>query len=63
MQNGSKLIHLCVQTDFHQTIVILLIILLINCFKTYFRIDSGEKQDQRTPGSHVMVLMLIATGK
>lgn len=47
------------QRDFCQNIVVL----LINYFKTYIRIGSGEKQDQRTPGFGVMGLMLIATGK
>lgn len=50
---------LCVQIDFCQNIVIL----LFNYFITYVRIDFGEKQDQRTQGFGVMVLMLIATGK
>lgn len=76
MQNRSKLIQLkyntgndywvellCVfvyeQRDFCQNIAIL----LMNYFKTYLRIGSGEKQDQRTPGFGVMGLMLIATGK
>lgn len=50
---------LCVQIDFCQNIVIL----LFNYFITSVRIDFGEKQDQRTQGFGVMVLMLIATGK
>jgi len=50
---------LCVRIDFCQNIVIF----LFNYFITYVRIDFGEKQDQRTQGFGVMVLMLIATGK
>lgn len=50
---------LCVQSDFCQNRVIL----QFTSFVTYARIDFGEKQDQRTWGFTVMVLMLIATGK
>lgn len=72
MQNGQKLLQLiyntegvfqgrllCVQIDFCPKIVIW----LTNYFITYVRIDSGEKQDQRTQGFGVTVLMLIATGR
>lgn len=72
LRNGSKLLLLkqnieyfsrvallCVQIAFCQNRVIL----LFKYFVTYARIDFGGKQDQRTWGFTVMVLMLIATGK